>query len=275
MPSWEKHNAVKPLIFYALHGLRLTWKYWSKNGWSATKARIRYVLRPPENLREALRLIADGDRSKVFSYYYETNIWGSAESRSGGGSTLESTKLIRHHLPIIFNKFGIRHVLDAPCGDFYWMKLVLYSSDVTYVGCDIVSQLVVKLQRDYADSSRRFVVADITREALPTGCDIMICRDCLPHLSFEDIYLVLKNFVESGATYLLTTTFKNTGRNYNIDTGHFRPLDLTSEPFSLPKNVLYEFEDFADPHPPHYMALWSRDQVLASLESIRSSLASV
>ena len=59
---------------------------------------------------------------KVFDKIYEKNTWGSEESRSGPGSTEKQTRRIREALPTILNNFGIKSMLDLPCGDWNWMK---------------------------------------------------------------------------------------------------------------------------------------------------------
>ena len=57
-----------------------------------------------------------------FNKIYSTNYWLDDESRSGTGSSLRSTENIRFHLPKILEKFNIKKLFDAPCGDFNWMS---------------------------------------------------------------------------------------------------------------------------------------------------------
>jgi hypothetical protein len=64
--------------------------------------------------------------------------------------------------------------------------------------------------------------------------DLIQCRDCLPHLAYEDIFRVMRNFRRSGATYLLTTTFEHHPENTDIATGDWRPLNLERAPFHFP-----------------------------------------
>jgi hypothetical protein len=53
-------------------------------------------------------------------------------------------------------------------------------------------------------------------------------------LSFADVARVVRNFQRSGSRYLLTTTFVERGRNDDIATGEWRPLDLQAPPFEFP-----------------------------------------
>lgn len=53
-----------------------------------------------------------------FTDIYYGNGWTADESVSGQGSTVENTFKLRRQLPELFDKFEIRSIFDAPCGDF-------------------------------------------------------------------------------------------------------------------------------------------------------------
>ena len=89
-----------------------------------------------------LRLKYPKDR---FSKIYDDNIWGSDESRSGKGSELKSTINIRTFLIDFIIKNKIKLLVDAPCGDFNWMKYVTRAVDVKYIGIDIVEKMIKKI----------------------------------------------------------------------------------------------------------------------------------
>lgn len=179
-----------------------------------------------------------------FTKIYETNYWGSHESVSGYGSTLESTENVRAVLPELFRKYSIHSVFDAPCGDFNWMQHVLKRCNVRYIGGDIVFPLIQKLNARYASSNIKFIHIDLTKDQFPYA-DIMICRDCLFHLSYEDTLKLLKNFVKSEIPLLLTTTYVNASQfsNRDIVSGDARAIDLFAPPFNFDKDVLFRFED--------------------------------
>jgi hypothetical protein len=143
---------------------------------------------------------------------------------------------------------------------------------VSYTGIDIVLDLISNNIKKYEDSQHRFILADLAADPLPKG-DIVLCRDCLFHFSYNDIFLFLKNSISSGTPFLLTTTHKNDKEFQNVDvlTGEFRLLDLFSAPFSLPTDVGYRFDDFISPQPPREMCLWNRDQIITAvgLRSLR------
>ena len=103
-----------------------------------------------------------------------------------------------------------------------------------YIGVDFLDGLIAENQRRYGVQDRRFLCLDIRDAPLPHA-DCILCRDCLVHLSFADISRVLQNFRDSGAHYLLATTF--TDRRENEDTSHgaWRPLNLARPPLSFPR----------------------------------------
>ena len=59
-----------------------------------------------------------------FERIYSTNLWSDPESRSGVGSTLDSTRVLRTELPTALRRLEARVLLDVPCGDFAWMEHV-------------------------------------------------------------------------------------------------------------------------------------------------------
>lgn len=171
----------------------------------------------------------------VFSVIHKKHTWG-AESVSGGGSNLSQTSDIREVMPALLHEINARSVLDAPCGDFYWMSCVSLDVD-SYIGIDVVPELIHDNQRKYASDTFRFIHADITRTPLPQ-VDLIFCRDAMVHFSYKEIFRCLRNFKSSGATYLLATTYPDLlKRNWNIMTGMWRPLDLQLPPFNLPEPI--------------------------------------
>jgi SAM-dependent methyltransferase len=171
-------------------------------------------------------------RHRVFRRIFDLNLWGNCESVSGEGSTLERTAAIRADLPPLLARYGVRSVLDAPCGDFFWMKEVTLDVD-SYVGADIVPELITRNIERHSNRQRRFIVCDLVDAELPRA-DLVFCRDCLVHLSYAETRRALDNFRRSGATWLLTTTFSDRRDNHDIKTGDWRPINLERAPYGFP-----------------------------------------
>jgi len=182
----------------------------------------------------------------VFSEIYagKTNLWGQQESKSGGGSTMEATAILREKLSLIIEKYSITSLLDVPCGDYNWMKTVV--KQCSYIGGDIVPELIENNQKLYGSDNVRFKVIDITKDILPK-VDLIFCRECLQHLSNDNVKNAIENFISSGSKYLLVTSYPKTWRNYDIYDGDYRALNLRKKPFYLPKPLLVIKEDVLAP----------------------------
>lgn len=204
----------------------------------------------------------DGDIEQIFTEHYHANVWINDESVSGDGSTVEYTKRLREELPILFRDFKISSILDAPCGDYNWFQYV-DRDNVTYVGGDIVSDLIDKNNDLYRDKNTSFISLDITSDKLPET-DLMICRDVLFHFSNNDALKFLNNFTESGIKYLLTTSHTECKKNHDILTGQFRLLNLEKPPFNF-RDPLYSIDDWVKGFPVRKMLLWRREDVLSFL----------
>jgi hypothetical protein len=173
---------------------------------------------------------------QVFTHIYANNVWGDTESASGVGSNLLQTKTLRERLPSLLRELGVQRMLDIPCGDFHWLSRVDLGVG-SYLGTDIVAPLVATNQqrygRDEPGRSITFTAMDLLTGPLPC-VDLILCRDCLVHLSNEDALQALRQIKRSGSTYLLTTTYPTRSNDKDIRTGEWRPLNLQAAPFGLP-----------------------------------------
>jgi hypothetical protein len=161
------------------------------------------------------------DLAGIFSAIYKDNSWKNQESVSGRGSTLER--------------------IDAACGDLNWMRHVSLQ-DIHYTGIDIVSDLIERNTRAYANSNRYFIALDITHDPLPRA-DVILCRDCFIHLSSECIHDAIANFKASNAVYLLATTHIAVEENLEIRSGKWRSVNLQLSPYNFPPPMQQITED--------------------------------
>lgn len=171
-----------------------------------------------------------------FTQIFTKNIWGSKESFSGPGSVLKQTEIIRREIPKIIDNFNIQSILDIPCGDLNWISRMDLKI-MKYLGGDIVPELIANNKRKNQKPNFFFKIIDITRSSLPQS-DLILCRDCLVHLSFKDIFSTIRNIQDSRSKYLLTTTFTHRTKNRNIFSGGWRPINLHFPPFNFPKAKL-------------------------------------
>ncbi|GHT61353.1 hypothetical protein FACS189451_03200 [Bacteroidia bacterium] len=217
----------------------LTLKIWQKTSYSVIRRRLQVA-----NSYRKENFILKGE-TNVFDKIYAQNYWNNSESASGAGSSLYSTAKIRKYLPILWKKYKVKTFLDVPCGDFNWMKVV-DKSEITYIGGDIVQSIINENIKKYQQSNISFRILDITRSTIPS-VDMIFCKDCLQHLSDENVKKALINFKQSGSKYLLVTSYPLTKKNWDICDGDYRPLNLKLSPFSLPK-PLYEIHENETAH---------------------------
>jgi hypothetical protein len=192
-------------------------------------------------------------RKEAFIEVENNKLWGD-EHLSGWGSTIEVTNVTREIIEKVIKEYDIKSMVDAACGDFKWMPLVLeqLSKDFKYTGCDIVPALIEKNSKAY--SQYEFKVNDFVKDGVPKA-ELIFCRDVLQHITVSDIKDALKKFSTSGAEYLLATThlrrygWRN-GRDIKV--GKCKDRNLMYEPFNLPNPLVVFSEEYGN----KFLGLW-------------------
>ena len=180
-------------------------------------------------------------RKDIFTDIYLNNKWGDKYSLSGTGSNLNQTKTILKELSNIIKKYKITNILDIPCGDFYWMKEFDFGV-LNYIGADIVSELIIENIKKFKRSNINFQIIDLLEDEIPDS-DLIFCRDCFVHFSFEDIFKALKNIKKTNSKYFMTTNFVERNHNDDIPTGAWRTINLCKPPFNFPEPSLIILEN--------------------------------
>ncbi len=220
----------------------------------------------------------DEHRANFFSQVYTQNLWDGGESRSGQGSGVFQTRTLIEGLPAMLSRYQIGSLLDVPCGDFNWMKEVDFGSS-TYIGGDIVPELIEENQRKYGSDRRQFICIDLVSQALPAA-DMIFIRDCFIHFSTDLVFQSLNNILSSPIKYICMThdmqhiRYPN-GENVPLERAQdgvnfeYRPIDFEIPPFSFPPPL-----DVLNEHPnrkdfggggEYVMALWEASQIRAAL----------
>jgi hypothetical protein len=210
-----------------------------------------------EELHARLRaLLPDLALQDRFELLHALGVYHHPESLSGAASTLAETRRLREALGEIVREEGVASLLDAPCGDFHWMRELELPLD--YTGVDIVAALVERNRELYERPGRRFLNLDATRDPLPR-VDLILSRDLLIHLSLADSAALLANFVASGSRLLLVSHFGERSENREIVSGDYHEVNLCRAPFFLPpprRIVLEESALAGGVLPDRAMALW-------------------
>ena len=194
------------------------------------------------------------DARHVFQNIYNNNSWEGVDSVSGAGSDIKQTEEISRHLPQLISEYNIQSMLDIPCGDHFWINKL--NLDIQYIGADIVSNLIERNKAHYEASNKTFLCMDIIKDNLP-DINLIFCRDCFIHFSYDDIFKSIENIKKSGAQYLMTTTFPEK-ENRDIATGGWRMLNLEAAPFNFPEPLICINEkcDEGEAYKTKSMALW-------------------
>lgn len=192
--------------------------------------------------------------SEIFERIFDQNLWQSTESVSGKGSEISAAQNLLDKLPVLLKKYNINTVTDAPCGDYHWAKHLDYKFE-QYTGIDIVEKLIEN-NKKYETDCIKFLTGDIINCKLPQA-DLILCRDCFIHLTFEQIKETLKNFKASKSKYILTNTY-DINSNTDVLTGQFRKINLLIPPFNFPEPLEIIEENHQDKK---LIALWKQEDI--------------
>lgn len=229
------YQTVKSLMLQQLLQLAQTAKQDMPN---AYKLAVKTIPRP---LRRLLynsyfesKISRVADVRAVFETIHDSNLWNSTESRSGSGSELARTQIVRLGLEdwLKRHRTEISTFLDAPCGDLNWMRGVAFPDEIRYIGGEIVRALVAENTKNYQSDRRSFIDLDIIKGPLP-HVDAWLCRDALIHFPFSAALAVVETFRRSGCKYFLSTTYPTADNAIDIKYGLFRPVNLAIAPFNL------------------------------------------
>lgn len=204
-------------------------------------------------------------RAHVFDQIYRENYWRSGETKSGVGSEVKLTIRYRLGLSQVIEERGFNKIFDTPCGDLNWMVELIENHCFDYIGGDISETLIMDIREKFPLIDLR--IFDICNDEFP-HVDVWHCRDCLFHLSFNDIRHALLNFLKSGIPFALLTTHRaRILENRDISTGGFRYLDLERPPFNLPRAERYIPDYKRGFEFPRFVGLWPKDAISKAAES--------
>jgi Glycosyltransferase sugar-binding region containing DXD motif len=149
-----------------------------------------------------IRLLTIGEpgiRRKTFQDAYKRNLWGKdshSQFYSGAGSRGEAAQIYVERMVELLQQHATElgrplTVVDLGCGDFQiGSALMARLPDFTYIGCDIVPELVAYNNKTYANERVSFQRIDIVASSPPEG-DVCLVRQVLQHLSNAEIAGVL------------------------------------------------------------------------------------
>ncbi len=181
--------------------------------------------------------------SVKFNIIHKLNIWNSFETMSGSGSEIRNTRIISNILPKIIKKYKIKTLFDCPCGDMNYMSKILKrlkkNLKIKYVGGDIVKNLIINNRKKYP--MYKFIHFDIINDKI-SKYDLIMVKDLLNHLSFNNIKEVLSNIKKSGSKYLLLNNNKISKNKINYNTPAPFWIDINWKLFPWNLNIIEKFD---------------------------------
>jgi hypothetical protein len=203
-------------------------------------------------------------RQQIFRDIYNNDRWGGDQQSkffSGVGSRGEvlevyvqgMAELLEHHATELGRPLT---VIDLGCGDFeVGRALVTRLPDLTYIGCDIVPELIAHNVRTYASEKVSFRQLDIVSDPLPEG-DVCLVRQVLQHLSNVEIAAFLQRinygylYVTEGHPAVRTGPFNpdigsGVGVRFDWSVGRGRGVELGKPPYLIKTREMFR----ASAHP--------------------------
>jgi glycosyltransferase involved in cell wall biosynthesis len=154
----------------------------------------RFALTSLRRARSWVETKRDRSPEEVFTAIYKHNVWGGRKGVFYSGRGSRDPQVVRsyvEHVTSWLRSIGAEtlSLVDLGCGDFaIGRQLVPYCK--SYVGVDVVRDLIDHNQAQFGSDRVRFEHLDITADPLPPA-DVCIVRQVLQHLTNAQIASVL------------------------------------------------------------------------------------
>jgi hypothetical protein len=130
---------------------------------------------------------------RAMNQVYKNQLWGTNGTTFYSGEGSHDPVIVQPYIQAL-NGF-LRSfkqplsICDLGCGDFNIGKQISVSAS-SYIGIDIVPDLVTYCHDNYANDHCSFLYSDIAKDELPSA-DVAILRQVLQHLSNEEILQII------------------------------------------------------------------------------------
>lgn len=185
----------------------------------------------------------------IFNHIYTHNTWGNSQTGkpySGGGSDLHNTQIYRDFISnVVKSDPSIKKVLDLGCGDFRVGSNINWQQVEKVYAWDI-SEVVIKSNVETYKSNPLFEFSTI-QEEYPL-VDMVLIRQVLQHLSFQDIENIITKVFKTKARYIYITDDQPHLYTYtNVDKAtapsiRNSGLYLETYPFNLQVQTVLEYK---------------------------------
>jgi len=219
-----------------------------------------YVEHLPDEFGGAGSKRSEGEahvRRAAFQRTYAEGLWGSEGDRrffSGAGSRGYAADA--YVIAILAELDALRtaaqrplKIVDIGCGDFVIGAEIARHTPDTYIGCDIVPELVEHNQAVHSGDRVSFQLLDAVADPLPEA-DVYLVRQVLQHLSNADIQRIIEKLRDHPAVYITEGQPRVTLGPINPDkpvnhevrfdwrTGVGRGVELDQSPYDLKVDLI-------------------------------------
>lgn len=181
-------------------------------------------------------------RKKIFQNIFDSGYWldyniENNQSRSGNGSNLSQSIILKKELKNFFEEKKIKKILDIGCGDFKWMHSLLGEiSFDEYIGIDLVDTLIDQNIKNYQNDKIKFLKKDIVKDDLDNldDFDFVLIRHVFIHLKNANILKALSKIQKINFKFICITSDPKVKINRDLKTeGRYRDINLMISPFFL------------------------------------------
>ncbi len=170
-------------------------------------------------IRQRYAALSVGD---AFSETYRTKLWGEAKGEpfySGDGSCENFAVPYVELLTNFFREERITSVVDLGCGDFRVGRRLCANTCASYIGVDVVPELIAHNQSRFGRDGIEFRNLDIIKDPLPDG-EVCLIRQVLQHLSNAEIAQVLAKCSKYPFLVVTEDVYKGWWSRPNLDHVH-------------------------------------------------------
>ena len=154
---------------------------------------------------------------------------------------MRATAGTRLALELLVHRHRVTRLLDAPCGGSRWWPPLLarirtYVPCFEYLGMDVVPSVVSENAKKFADDPlTNYVVGELATVDLPTGFDLVLCRDALQHLPLLDGLAILENIARARPRLVAVGSYpKEVGNpNKDVAVGGYFHVNVLLPPYNM------------------------------------------
>lgn len=165
-----------------------------------------------------------------FTQVYASKRWGVG---SGEGSNPKNAEPYLQLLQQYLSDPRLQSIVDLGCGDWQLMRTMQLSDAKQYEGFDVVKSIIENDTKHYQKPNVNFYLISGLGDFKTKNKDLLIVKDVLQHWPNHDIHYFLTHVLPKFRYALITNDYMRNNTNGDINTGEYRPIDLTAVPFNF------------------------------------------